>query len=90
MNRIRIVKDKVDLVKVLIELEGKIGLFKIYVDVIVFVVFLVIKKKKWILVIEIFIRELGLINIEVFWFRGYENIIKLIVIVDIRDIKIFF
>lgn len=46
MNRIRIVKDKVDLVKVLIELEGKIGLFKIYVDVIVFVVFLVIKKKK--------------------------------------------
>lgn len=90
MNRIRIVKDKVDLVKVLIELEGKIGLFKIYVDVIVFVVFLVIKKKKWILVIEIFIRELGLINIEVFWFRGYENIIKLIAIVDIRDIKIFF
>ena len=37
---------------------------------------------------EISIREPGPINIEVFWSRGYENIIKLIAIADTRDTKI--
>ncbi|NEQ38604.1 MAG: DNA phosphorothioation-associated protein 4 [Okeania sp. SIO3I5] len=88
MNRIKIAKDKADLVKALTESEGKTGPFKTYADVIVFAASLAIKKKKRIPVTEISPREPGPINIEVFWSRGYESIIKLIAIADTRDTKI--
>ena len=88
MNRIRIAKDKTDLVKALIESEGKTGPFKTYADVMVFAASLAIKKKKRIPVKEISTREPSPINIDVFWSRGYESIIKLIAIADTRDTKI--
>ncbi|MCL2923456.1 MAG: DNA phosphorothioation-associated protein 4 [Trichodesmium sp. MAG_R04] len=88
MNRIRIAKDKADLVKALTELEGKTGPFKAYADVIVFAASLAIKKKKRIPVTEISTREPSPINMEVFWSRGYGSIIKLIALMDTKDTKI--
>ena len=88
MNRIRIAKDKADLVKALTELEGKTGPFKTYADVIVFAASLAIKKKKRIPVTEISTREPCPINIEVFWSKGYGSIIKLIALVDTKDTTI--
>ena len=88
MNRIRIAKDKADLVKALTELEDKTGPFKTYADLIVFAASLAIKKKKRIPVTEFSTREPYPINIEVFCSRGYGSIIKLIALVDTKDTKI--
>ncbi|NEO56856.1 MAG: DNA phosphorothioation-associated protein 4 [Okeania sp. SIO3B5] len=88
MNRIRIARDKAYLVKALTESEEKTGPFKTYADVIVFAASLAIKKNHRIPLTEISQREPSPINIEVFWSRGYESIIKLIAIADTKDTKI--
>ena len=88
MNRIRIAKDKADLVKALTESEGKTGPFKTYADVIVFAASLAIKKNKRVPLTEISQKEPGPISIEVFWSRGYDSVIKLIAIAHTKDTKI--
>ncbi|MDJ0553917.1 MAG: DNA phosphorothioation-associated protein 4 [Microcoleaceae cyanobacterium MO_207.B10] len=88
MKKIRIAKDKADLVKALTESEGKTGPFQTYADVMAFAAALAIKRKKRIRLTEISQREPGPISIEVFWSRGYDTIIKLIAIADTKDTKI--
>ncbi|NET44927.1 DNA phosphorothioation-associated protein 4 [Okeania sp. SIO2B3] len=88
MNRIRIARDKADLVKALTESEEKTGPFKTYADVMVFAASLAIKKNHRVPLTEISPREPGPISIEVFWSRGYDSIIKLIAIADTKDKQI--
>jgi dnd system-associated protein 4 len=88
MNRIRIAKDKADLVKALTESEGKTGPFQTYADVMAFAAALALKRKKRIPLTEISQRDPGPISIEVFWSRGYDSMIKLIAIADTKDTNI--
>lgn len=88
MNRIRIAKDKSDLVKALTQAEDNTGLFQTYADVMVFGAALGSQRKKRVSLEEISKRDPSPIAIEVFWSRGYDSVIKLIAIADSKDTKI--
>jgi dnd system-associated protein 4 len=88
MNRIRIAKNKTELVKALTQGDGNTGPFQTYADVMVFAASLGIKRKKRIPLEEVAKRDPSPIGIEVFWSRGYDSVIKLVAIADSKDINI--
>jgi len=87
-NRIRVAKDKAALVKDLTASDGKTGPFQTYADVMVFAAALGVKRKKRPPLKVISKREPGPIGLEIFVSRGYEVVIKLIAIAEIKDTKI--
>jgi dnd system-associated protein 4 len=88
-NRIRIAKDKAELVKALTSSEGsKAGPFPTYADVILFAAALGARHKKRLPVGEISRKEPGPIDEDIFVARGYDMVIKLLAIVDTKDAKI--
>lgn len=88
-GRIRVAKDKADLVKALTSADGATGPFQTYADVIVFAATLGAKHKKRVPLGEISKREPAPIPQEQFLLRGYDMVINLLAIAETQDMKIF-
>ncbi|WGV26031.1 DNA phosphorothioation-associated protein 4 [Halotia branconii] len=87
-GRIRVAKDKAELVKDLTSSNGGTGPFQTFADVIVFAAALGAKHKKRMALGEISKREPSPIPQEQFIVRGYSTVINLIAIAEIQDIKV--
>jgi dnd system-associated protein 4 len=87
-GRIRVAKDKADLVKALISSDGGYGPFQTFADVIVFAAALGVKYKKRVPFDEVSKREPAPIRLEVFAVSGYDVLIKLISITETQNIQI--
>lgn len=86
--RVKVAKDKADLVQKLLESKGTNGVFQTYADIVIFAASLGIRYQKKIPLQEISQSEPAPINLEVFISRGYEWVINLIAIADTQDTKI--
>ncbi|MEH1933947.1 MAG: DNA phosphorothioation-associated protein 4 [Nostoc sp.] len=86
-GRIRVAKDKAELVKDLTSSDGGTGPFQTFADVIVFAAALGAKHKKRVALGEISKREPSPIPQEQFIVRGYNTVINLIAIAETQDIK---
>ncbi|MFH7027215.1 MAG: DNA phosphorothioation-associated protein 4 [Heteroscytonema crispum UTEX LB 1556] len=87
-GRIRVAKDKAELVKALTSADGATGPFQTFADVVVFAAALGAKQKKRVPLGEISKREPSPIPQEQFIVRGYDTVINLIAITETKDIKI--
>ncbi|NJM70791.1 MAG: DNA phosphorothioation-associated protein 4 [Scytonema sp. RU_4_4] len=87
-GRIRVAKDKADLVKALTSADSATGPFQTYADVIVFAAALGAKHKKRVPLGEISKREPSPIRLEYFATMGHDWVIKLLGITETKDIKI--
>ena len=87
-GRIRVAKDKAELVKSLTSADGGTGPFQTFADVIVFAAALGVKYKKRIPLGEISKREPAPIRLEVFAVSGYDILIKLIAFTETQNIII--
>lgn len=85
--RIKIAKDKADLVQSLIQINEPSGVFQTYADVMAFAAALGRKYQKR-LPLEIIAKEPSPISLEVFISRGYDLLIKLLAIAETEDPKI--
>ena len=88
LPRIKVAKDKAELVQKLLDTKGATGVFQTYADVIAFAASLGAKYKQRIPFQEISKSEPAPIHLEVFISRGYDSLIKLIAVVETKDIKI--
>lgn len=86
-NRIRVAKDKADLVKSLVDLPSTTGPFPTYADVMVFAASLGAKRKKR-SPLGTIAKEPSPIALEVFVSRGYDRVLKLLAIAETQDTKI--
>jgi dnd system-associated protein 4 len=87
-GRIRVAKDKAELVKALTSADGATGPFQTFADVIVFAAALGAKYNKRVPLGEISKREPSPIPQEQFIVRGYDTVINLVAITETKDIKI--
>jgi dnd system-associated protein 4 len=87
-NRIRVAKDKVDLVKSLVTSDNTTGPFQTYADVMVFAAALGAKRKKRSPLGTISTKEVSPIALEVFISRGYDRVLRLLAIAQTKDAKI--
>ncbi|OKH24275.1 DNA phosphorothioation-associated protein 4 [Chroogloeocystis siderophila] len=87
-GRIRVAKDKADLVKFLISTDGRTGPFQTYVDIIVFAAALGAKHNKRVPLGEISKREPSPIPQEQFIVRGYDTVINLIAITETKNLSV--
>ncbi|WP_414571903.1 DNA phosphorothioation-associated protein 4 [Nostoc sp. CCY 9925] len=87
-NRIRVAKDKAELVKSLVASKDTTGPFQTYVEVMVFAAALGVKNKKRVPLGETTKREPSPIPQENFASLGYDLIIKLLGINETKDINI--
>lgn len=87
-GRIRVAKDKAELVKALTAADGATGPFQTYADVVVFAAALGAKHNKRVPLGEISKREPSPIPQEPFIVRGYDTVINLLAINETKDIKI--
>ena len=88
LPRIKVAKDKAELVQKLLETKGTTGAFQTYADVIVFAASLGVKYQKRVPLKEISNSEPAPISLEVFISRGYDWVIKLIAVTETQDIKV--
>ncbi|BAY90011.1 MULTISPECIES: DNA phosphorothioation-associated protein 4 [unclassified Tolypothrix] len=87
-GRIRVAKDKAELVKALTSSDGETGPFQTFADVIVFAAALGVKHKKRVALGEISKREPSPIRLESFASVGNDVVIKLLGIAETQDINI--
>ncbi len=87
-HRIRVARDKAELVKSLIGSTENNSPFQIYADVILFAAVLGAKQQHRVALGEISKKEPGPINSEVFITRGYDPVMKLIAIAATENINI--
>ena len=87
-NRIRVARDKADLVKALVTSDNMTGPFQTYADVMVFAAALGAKRKKRSPLASISSKEPAPIALEVFVSRGYDLVFKLLAIAETKDAKI--
>lgn len=87
-GRIRVAKDKADLVKALTSSDGSTGPFQTFADVIVFAAALGAKHKKRVPLGEISKREPSPIRLEYFASVGNDVVIKLLGMIETQDINI--
>jgi dnd system-associated protein 4 len=87
-NRIRVAKDKAELVKSLIASTENNSPFQTYADAVLFAAVLGAKHKHRIPLGEISKKEPGPISIEIFISRGYDPAIKLIAIAATENINV--
>lgn len=87
-NRIRVAKDKADLVKALVASDNTTGPFQTYADVMVFAAALGAKRKKRSPLGVISTKEPAPIALEIFVSRGYDRVLKLLAIAETKDVKI--
>ncbi|NER22262.1 MAG: DNA phosphorothioation-associated protein 4 [Symploca sp. SIO1C2] len=88
VNRIRIAKDKANLVQALTASKDTTGPFQTYADVVVFAATLGAQKNKRIPLGTISKKEPAPIGLEIFVSRGYDLVLKLIAIAETKDTKI--
>ncbi len=88
VNRIRIAKDKADLVQALTGSKETTGPFQTYADVVVFAAALGVQGKKRVTLGTISQKEPAPIGLEIFVSRGYDLVLKLIAIAETKDTKI--
>ncbi|GAA6623601.1 DNA phosphorothioation-associated protein 4 [Scytonema sp. NUACC26] len=86
--RVRVAKDKADLVKALTSSDGATGPFQTYADAIAFAAALGAKHKRRVALGEISKREPAPIGQEIFVSRGYDLVIKLLGVTATQDINI--
>ncbi|MBE9168158.1 DNA phosphorothioation-associated protein 4 [Pleurocapsales cyanobacterium LEGE 06147] len=86
--RIRIAKDKAELVRNLVDAKGTTGPFQTYADVITFAATLGARYQKRVPFKEISTSEPAPISLEVFISRSYDWVIKLLAIAQTQDLKI--
>lgn len=87
-GRIRVAKDKAELVKALTSSDGETGPFQTFADVVVFAAALGVKHKKRVPLGEISKREPSPIRLESFASVGNDVVIKLLGIAETQDINI--
>ncbi|MDZ4872442.1 MAG: hypothetical protein CLLPBCKN_001830 [Chroococcidiopsis cubana SAG 39.79] len=87
-GRIRVAKDKAELVKALTAADGATGPFPTYADVIVFAAALGAKHKKRVPLGEVSKKEPAPIPQEQFLVRGYDAVINLIAVNETEELKI--
>lgn len=87
-NRIKVAKNKADLVQALISLDSTTGSFQTYADVVVFAAVLGAKHRRRVPLGEISKREPAPIGQEHFMIRGYDMVINLLAITENKNIKI--
>lgn len=87
-NRIKIAKDKADLVKALVATNEKTAPFQTYVEVLLFAAALGAKHKKRVVIEEVSKRDPDPIPQEHFVTKGYDMLIKLLAITESKDSKI--
>ena len=88
LPRIKVAKDKAELVQNLLEQKGTTGMFSTYADVIAFAASLGIKHQKRSPIKSVSQNEPAPISLEIFISRGYERLIKLIAVTTTEDIKV--
>ncbi|NER48345.1 MAG: DNA phosphorothioation-associated protein 4 [Symploca sp. SIO1A3] len=88
VNRIRIAKDKANLVQALTASKDTTGPFQTYADVVVFAATLGAQRNKRIPLGTISKKEPAPIGLEIFVSRGYDLVLKLIAIAETKDTKI--
>lgn len=86
--RIRVAKDKAELVQVLVNMQGGAGPFQTYADVLAFAAALGAKHNRRVPLGPIATKEPGPISLEIFVSRGYDVTIKLLAIAATKDPKI--
>ena len=87
-SRIRVAKDKADLVQQLVDYKGTTGPFQTYADAIAFAAALGAKWQKRIPLGTISTSEPAPIGLEIFISRGYDTTIKLLAIAETSNPKI--
>ena len=87
-HRIRVAKDKAELVKSLIASAENNSPFQTYADVILFAAVLGTKQKQRVVLGEISKKEPGPISSEIFIARGYDAVMKLIAITATENINV--
>jgi dnd system-associated protein 4 len=87
-NRIRVAREKAELVKSLVAAPDNNSPFQFYADVILFAAVLGAKHQQRSALGEISKKEPGPINSEVFIARGYDAVIKLIAIAATENINV--
>ncbi|MGQ4650002.1 DNA phosphorothioation-associated protein 4 [Lyngbya aestuarii] len=87
-NRLRVAKDKADLMKALVASDSTTGPFSTYADAMVFAASWGAKRKKRTPLGTISQKEPAPISLEVFISRGYELVIKLLAIAATKNAKI--
>jgi dnd system-associated protein 4 len=87
-GRIRVAKDKAELVKALTNIDGATGPFQTFADAIVFAAVLGAKYKKRVPLGEISKREPAPIRLEYFASMGNDLLIKLLAVNETEEIKI--
>lgn len=85
VSRIRVAKDKADLVKALVASDSTTGPFQTYADAIVFAAALGAKRKKRSPLGTIATKEPGPIALDIFVSRGYDLVFKLLAIAETKD-----
>ena len=88
LPRIKIAKDKAELVRKLLDEPGMTGMFATYADVVAFAASFGVKHQKRSPLMEVSQSEPAPISLEVFISRGYERMLNLIAITTTADIKI--
>lgn len=88
LPRIKVAKDKAELVQKLLDTKGTTGMFSTYADIIAFAASLGAKHQQRSPLGEISQGEPAPISLEVFISRGYDHLIKLIAIMSTQDIKV--
>ena len=88
LPRIKIAKDKADLVQKLLDTKATTGAFQTYADIVAFAASMGIKHQKRIELGEVSQSEPAPISLEVFISRGYDRLIKLIAVTETQDIAI--
>lgn len=86
--RIKVAKDKAELVQKLLDSKGSTGTFPTYADIVAFAASLGAKYQKRIPLGEISQVEPAPISLEVFISRGYDRLINLIAVIHTQDLKI--
>lgn len=87
VHRVRIAKDKAELVQALVDFKGTSGPFLTYADVMVFAAALGAKANRRV-PLGVVAKEPAPISLEIFISRGYDTMIKLLGVVETRDTKI--
>ena len=88
LPRIKVAKDKAELVQKLLDTKGTTGTFATYADIIAFAASLGAKYQVRSPLGEISQSEPAPIGLEIFISRGYDRLIKLIAVMETQDIKI--
>ncbi len=87
LPRIKVAKDKAELVRKLLNTKGTTGAFATYADIIAFAASFGVKHQQRSPITEISQSEPAPISLEVFISRGYDRLIKLIAVMSTQDLK---